>query len=90
MSFRLACVHSTLTNFEGQDQGYALLTENEYHSSDLRNAFSQMKKGFVTYYWTILGKLKNFQFCLTGVRSSAIKQTLKSTEITADIVILHW
>ena len=32
-------------------------------------------------------KFLNFQFCLTGVRSSAIGQTLKSTEITAEIVM---
>ena len=32
---------------------------------------------------------KNFQFCITGVRSSAMDQTLKSTEITVEIVIFR-
>ena len=35
MGFRLAYAHSTLTNFEGQGQGYALSTETGHYFSDL-------------------------------------------------------
>ena len=34
-------------------------------------------------------KFRNFQFCLTGERRSAGDQMLKSTEITAEIVIFN-
>ena len=45
MGFRLVCINSTWTHFEGQGQAYALFTETGHYSSDLRIfSFSNEKR----------------------------------------------
>ena len=64
----------------------AKLVEEKKHSEEvqfLKKTNQQLKVTRIVLQLIVIN-----QFCFTEVRSSAIDQTLKSTEITAEIVIL--